>query len=336
MKKSLVSLLLALAFVAPAFAGSGKVDYKEVAKFTIGGEGGWDYLNFDPDGNRLFIAHGMNIFVVDASSGKKIGEMTSEGAHGVALVPEKNLGFFTNGRAGTVTVFDSKTLQPKESIKVGENPDAIIYDSHSKHVIVMNGRSKNMMAIDPSTLKVVADVPLGGKLEYAAADEGHVYINVEDTGEIAAVDSKTWKLSQRWKLNGCEEPSGLAIDLKQDRLFTVCGNKKMLVINAKDGSELASLPTGDGTDGAGYDPGLNLAFASNGEGTLTVVSETKDGKYEVAQNVTTARGARTMTVDPKTHKVYVDTAELGAPAEGQRRPSIKPGTFMVLVYAPSK
>jgi DNA-binding beta-propeller fold protein YncE len=157
---------------------------------------------------------------------------------------------------------------------------------------------------------------------------------VEDKGEIASVDSKTWKEVQRWKLNGCEEPSGLAIDEKLGHLFSVCGNKQMIVLDTKTGNQLASVPTGDGTDAAAFDPELKLAFASNGEGTLTEVRETKDGKYEVAENVPTARGARTMALDPKSHNVYLATAEMGPPAQGQRWPSVKPGTFMVLVYSP--
>ncbi len=177
---------------------------------------------------------------------------------------------------------------------------------------------------------------MGGKLEFAVADAGHIYVNVEDTGEIASVDTKTWKADKRWKLTGCEEPSGLALDAKNGHLFAVCGNKQMVVVDTKTGSVIATLPTGDGTDAAGFDPTLKYAFASNGEGTLTVVRETKDGKYEVAGNVQTARGARTMALDPKSHKIYLATAEFGPPAEGQRRPSVKPGTFMILVYSPAK
>jgi DNA-binding beta-propeller fold protein YncE len=173
-------------------------------------------------------------------------------------------------------------------------------------------------------------------LEFAAADAGHIYVNVEDLGEIAVVDTKTWKAAQRWKLEGCEEPSGLALDHKTGYLFSVCGNKQMVVIDTKTGKQIASVPTGGGTDAAGFDPGLKLAFASNGEGTLTVVRQTKDGKYEVAENISTQRGARTMTLDPKTHKIYLATAELGPPAEGQRRPSVKPDTFTVLVYSPQQ
>ncbi len=329
-----VMLLFVLFCTSSLLAQANKPLYEQTAKWTIGGEGGWDYLTLTPDGSRLFVAHTNKIEVVDTSSGKVVGEIPAEGAHGVAIVPEKNLGFSSNGRAGTITVFHLDTLKPETEIKVGENPDAIIYDTHSKHVIVMNGRSKDLMAIDPSTLKVVATVPLGGKLEFAEADAGHVYVNVEDLGEIAAVNSKTWKEDQKWKLNGCEEPSGLALDEKRNVLFSVCGNKVMVVVSTKDGKQLASLPTGSGTDGAKFDPELKRAFASNGEGTMTVVQEEGSGKYEVLGNVSTARGARTMAVDPKTHKIYLATAELEPPAEGQRRPTIKAGTFSVLVYSP--
>lgn len=324
MKRAIAIFALSLSSLAAA------VSYHQVAKYTLGGEGGWDYLTFDPDGKRVFIAHNKEILVVDANSGKKLGSVPADGAHGVALAAGK--GFSTNGRAGTVTVFDAQTLKPIQDIKVGENPDAIIYDPDSKDVIVMNGRSKDVMVIDPATLKVTQTIPVGGKLEFAAAEPGHVYVNVEDTAEIADIDSKSWKLAHKWKLSGCEEPSGLAIDAKKGRLFTVCGNKVMLVVNAKDGSVLATVPTGGGTDGAGFDAGNGSAFASNGEGTLTVVREGKDGKYAVAENVTTERGARTMTVDPKTHRVFTATAELGPPAEGQRRPTIKPDTFSLFVY----
>ncbi len=332
MKKLILALML---IAVSALSQNSNTHYQQTAKWTLGGEGGWDYILFDPVGNRLFIAHNSEVIVVDASNGKKLGSIPTDGAHGTALVQDKGLGFCTNGRAGTVTVFDLKTLAKKTDIKVGENPDAIIYDPHSKHVIVMNGRSHNLMAIDPSTLKVVGDVPLGGKLEFAASDSSHVYVNVEDKGEIAAVDSKTWKQANTWKLNDCEEPSGLAIDEKAGHLFTVCGNKKMVILDAKTGKEVANVSTGGGTDAAAFDPGLKYTYASNGEGTLTVVGET-NGKYGVIENVPTARGARTMALDPKTHTVYLATAEFGPPAEGQRRPSIKPGTFMVLVYSYNK
>jgi DNA-binding beta-propeller fold protein YncE len=328
--------VLVLVLAAVAAAQNAPTLYKQTAKFEIGGEGGWDYITFDSSSNRLFIGHSMEITVVDVATGKKVGSVPANGAHGVATVPDKNLGFSTNGRAGTVTVFDLKTLHPKQEIKAGENPDAIIYDDHSKKIVVMNGRSKDLMAIDPDSLKVVATIPLGGKLEFAAADSAHVYVNVEDTGEVASVNSKTWKADKRWKLEGCEEPSGLAIDQKSGHLFSVCGNKKMVVLDTKMGNIVATLDTGAGTDGAAFDAGLGYAFASNGaDGTLTVVGS-KDGKYEVAAHVPTQKGARTVAVDPKSHKVFLPTAEFGPPAEGQRRQSIKPNTFAVLVFEPAK
>jgi YVTN family beta-propeller protein len=330
-------LAVVLILTGTAVAQSAPPLYKQVARFDVGGEGGWDYITYDASSDRLFVGHSMEITVVDASTGKKTGSVPANGAHGAAIVFEKNLGFSTNGRAGTVTVFDLKTLQPKEQIKAGENPDAIIYDQYSKKVVVMNGRSKDLMVIDPDSLKVVATVPLGGKLEAATSDPTHVYVNVEDTSEIASVDSKSWKEDHRWKLTGCEEPSGMGINEAKHRLFSVCGNKKMVVVDTLSGQILATLDTGAGTDGGGFDPELGYAFASNGgDGTLTVVKGDKDGKYVVAENVPTQRAARTMAVDPKSHRVFLPTAELGPPAEGQRWPSVKPGTFAILVYAPSK
>lgn len=311
--------------------------YKQVAKFELGGEGGWDYITYDSATNRLYIGHSSLIEVVDAQTGQKVGTIPATGAHGVAVVADKGLGFSTNGRAGTVTVFDLKTLATKQDIKAGENPDAIMYDTYSKKVIVMNGRSKDVMVIDPDSLKVTATIPLGGKLEAAASDPGHIYVNVEDTGEIGVIDSKTWQVTGKWKIEGCEEPSGLGIDEKAHRLFPVCGNKQMAVVNSQTGKVEQLLPTGAGTDGGGFDTGLKCAFASNGgDGTLTVVREGKDKKWEVLEQAPTQRGARTMAVDSKSHRVFLPTAEFGPPAEGQRRPSIKPGSFMVLVYAPSK
>jgi DNA-binding beta-propeller fold protein YncE len=326
-----------LLLVGAALGQAAPHRYQQVDKFQVGGEGGWDYITYDPGSHRLFVAHSMEITVVDAASGKKTGSIPANGAHGIAVVEDKKLGFSTNGRGGTVTVFDLDTLQPKQEIKAGENPDAIIYDHYSKKVLVMNGRSKDLMAIDPDSLKIVATVPLGGKLEFAAADSTHVYVNVEDTGEIAAVDSRSWKPDQRWKLTGCEEPSGLALDEKSNHLFTVCGNKKMMVVDTKTGQIVSSLDTGERTDGAAFDPELGYAFASNGsDGNLTVVKAGKDGKYSVVENVPTQRGARTIGIDPKSHRVFLPTAEFGPPEQGQKRPSVKPGSFVILVYAPTK
>jgi YVTN family beta-propeller protein len=327
-----IALMLSLLVVAGA---AEPPKFKQVAAYVLGGDGGWDYAVYDASANRLFIAHSTAIYVMDAASGKKLGEVPADGAHGIALLPDLNRGFSTNGKAGTVTVFDMKTLKPLQEIKVGDGPDAVIYDPHSKRVIVMHGRSKDVMVIDPHTMKVTDTIPLGGKLEFAAAAKDHVYVNVEDTGEIADIDSRTWKLAQRWKLADCEEPTGLALDANSHHLFAAC-DKKLDVVDARTGKVVASVPTGAGTDAAEYDPGLKLVFASNGEGTLTVVRETKEGKYEQAATVPTQRGARTMALDPKTHTLFLPTAEFGPPAAGQQRPSIKPGTFVVLAYRPVK
>ena len=218
--------VVALFLSGAALAQSAPSLYKQVAKFEVGGEGGWDYITYDASSNRLFVAHSMEITVLDAASGKKIGSVPANGAHGIALVNEKNLGFSTNGRAGTVTVFDLKTLQPKQEIKAGENPDAIMYDHYSRKVIVMNGRSKDVMVIDPDALKAVATVPLGGKLEAGSSDAAHVYVNIEDTGEIASINSSTWKEDHRWKLPGCEEPSGMAIDEKNIIYLLFAGTRR--------------------------------------------------------------------------------------------------------------
>lgn len=325
------STIAALLMSALAF---GQNIYKQVGSYTLPGEGGWDYLTYDTIANRIFIAHSSSILVVDPE-GKQLGEIPATGAHGIALVQDKTLGFSSNGRAGTVTVFDLKTLKPIQDIKAGENPDAIIYDPHSKHVIVMNGRSKDLMAIDPESKKVDATVPLGGKLEFAAAAPGKVYVNVEDTSEIAVVDTKTWKNIDRWKLADCEEPSGLAINEKNDTLFTVCGNAKMLVIDAKSGKVRATVKTGEGTDAAAYDPATGYAFASNGEGTLTIVKKSGD-TYTVAENLPTQKTARTMALDPNSHKIFTVAAEFGPAPAGQRRGTMKPGTFKLLVFAPAK
>lgn len=333
--KFLRLLIPALLLAVISAAAKNPPQYQQVNKFVVGGSSGWDYLLYDSSADRLFITRGTRVLVIDAKTGKQTGELPASGAHGVALVHDKNRGFISNGRAGTVTVFDLTTLKPRGDIKVGENPDAIIYDPNSKHVIVMNGRSHNLMAIDPDSLKVVADVPLGGKLEFAATDPGHIYVNVEDTGEIAVVDSKAWKATERWKLADCEEPSGLAIDSSTHRLFDVCGNKKMMVVDTANGKVVSTIPTGAGTDAAGFDPELKLAFASNGEGTLSVVQAEK-GDYKLLQNATTMRSARTMTLDPKTHRVFLVGAEMVPPASGQGRPTEKPDTFTVLVYAPAK
>ncbi len=305
--------------------------YKQVGSYNLPGESGWDYLTFDSVGQRLFVTHGTSILVVDPQ-GKTLGEFPANGAHGVALVQDQNLGFSTNGKAATVTVFDLKTLKPIQDIKVSEGPDAIIYDGNSKHVLVMHGRSRSLEAINPSTKQLDATVPDLGKLEFAAAEPGKVYVNVEDKGEIAVIDSSTWKLVTRWKLDGCEEPGGLDIDVKNHVLFSACGNSEMMVVDTTSGKVLATVKTGDGTDAAAFDPGTGYAFASNGADANITVIKKNGSTWTVAENISTMKSARTMALDPKTHNLYTVGADFEPPPPGERRGKMKPGSFRLLVY----
>jgi len=329
MKK--IVLLASVALVASAFAQN----YKLTNRFVLGGEGGWDYLTYDTKGHRLFITRGDHVMVVDPKDGKQIGDIPAHHCHGVALDYDNNRGFISNGGAGTITVFDLNSLKPIQDVQVGENPDAIIYDTHAKKIVVMNGRSKNVMVVDPQTLKVEATIDVAAKPEFAAADSGHVYVNLEDTSQMAQINSKNWKLENKWPLTPCESPSGLAIDETSERLFPVCDGQVMDVVNAKDGKIVTTVKIGEGPDAAAFDATRKLAFSSNGRsGTLTVVKEESPNQFEVAQTVETQRGARTMALDPETGIVYLVTADFEPSTEPGKRPAIKPGTFRLLVVTP--
>jgi DNA-binding beta-propeller fold protein YncE len=315
-------------------------NYHVVGKIQIGGEGGWDYLTVDSAARRLYISHATHVVVVDLEAEKVVGDIPdTPGVHGIAIAPKLNRGFISNGRSNNVTVFDLKTLKSLGQVATGQNPDAIYYDSASNKVFAFNGRSKDATAIDAEKQDVAATIPLGGKPEFAVGDgKGKVYVNIEDTNEIAEIDTAKLAVSKRYPLTGCDGPSGLAIDRKNRRLFSVCGNKVMAVSDPDSGKVVATVPIGAGTDGAGFDPSRGFAFSSNGgDGTLTVVGGVPD-KYEAVQNAETQRGARTMAVDPKMHKIYLPTAEFGpppAPTEKQPRPRpvAKPDTFMILVVS---
>lgn len=330
-----IPLIFILVFSMYAFSPA---QYQLKQKFTIGGDGGWDYLTYDSTGNRLFISRATRVQVVDPEKGTVIAEIpNTTGVHGIALAQELGKGFTSNGRENTVTVFDLKSLKETNKIKIdGENPDAILYDPASKRVLTFNGRSKNATVIDATNDKVVATIPLDGKPEFAAADgKGSVFVNIEDKSELTKIDPVKGTVVQTWPLAPCEEPSGLAMDQKHRRLFSGCGNKMMAVTNADTGKVVTTVPIGQGVDANGFDPGTDLAFSSNGDGTLTVVHEDSPDKFTVAQNAETQRGARTMALNPGNHQVYLVTAEFDEipPAEGQTRPrrSMKPGTFTLLV-----
>lgn len=339
--KSKFNLLLILVLVAVSFAMAADAPkYQLVNRFAVAGEGGWDYLAYDVTANRLFITRGTHVMVLDAATFKSLGDIPdTPGVHGVALAPDLGLGATSNGRAGTVTIFDLKTLQKKSEVKAGGNPDALLYDPASHLLFAFNGRSNDATAIDPVKGVAVATIPLSGKPEFAATDErGHIFVNIEDKNELAAIDVKKLAVTATWPLTGCEEPSGLAIDATNNRLFSVCGNQIMTVVDSTTGKLVAAAPIGKHPDAAGFDPAAHLVFSSNGEGTLTVAHQDSPDKYTVLQTVPTAAGARTMTLDPNSHTVYLVTAKFGpapAPTEAQPhpRPAMLPGSFEVLVVS---
>jgi DNA-binding beta-propeller fold protein YncE len=337
-KLSLSVFLAALILAGFAVAASGP-GYHVVKTYKLGGEGGWDYLLADPDMHRLYISRGTHVMVIDADTGKSVGDIAdTPGVHGVALAPELGRGFTSNGREGTVSIFDIKTLATSNKVKVGgENPDAIIYDPATKRVFTFNGRSHDSTAIDAATGKVVGMIKLDGKPEFAASDgKGEVFVNIEDKSELTAIDADKLEVKNTWPLAPCTEPSGLSIDREHRRLFAGCDNKMMAVVDADSGRVLATPTIGEGVDATRYDPGTGLAFASCGEGVLTVIKEESPAKFAVVENVPTQKGARTMALNTKTHTVYTVTAKFGpppTPTADNPHPwrSIVPDTFAVLV-----
>jgi len=330
---------LALAAEPPK---AGAPEYAVTAHFTVGGEGGWDYLVADGAAKRLYVPRGTRVMVLDLATGKPVGEIPgTAGVHGVALAPELKRGFTSNGRSSTVTVFDLATLKTLAEWKTtGENPDAILYEPVTKRVFTFNGRGANATAIDAATGEVVGTIALGGKPEFAASDpSGRVWVNIEDKSEVAVLDARKVVVEKRWPLAGCKDPTGLALDAKNGRLFVGCGNNVAAVVSTADGKLLATVPTGAGTDGVAFDPGTGLAFVSNGEGTLTVIRETSPGTFAAVQSVSTQRGARTVALDEKTHRLYLPTAKFGPPPSPtpdrpNPRPSVIPGSFEILVVGP--
>jgi len=326
--------------VSAASRTPGPSGYHLLKKIPLGGEGFWDYITIDPATRRLYISRGTKVVVLEVDSGKVAGEIpNTEGVHGIALAPEFNRGFTSNGRAGTVTMFDLKTLQVIGSAQAGTNPDAIVYDPSSKRVFAMNGRSKNATAIDAATGKVVGTIPVDGKPEFAVADgAGHLYLNIEDKSEEQQIDSQSLKVTATWPLAPCKEPSGLAMDIAHRRLFAGCDNKMMAVIDADSGKVVATPEIGEGVDADAFDPELQYAYASNGEsGTLTVVHEDTPDKSSVVDNVPTQAHARTMALDPKTHQVFLVTADFGpapaaTPDNAHPRPTMVKDSFVVLIF----
>ena len=334
--------LVSAALVAlAAGVASAQTSYHVAKKINVGGEGGWDYLVADTTAHRLFLSRGTHVMVLDTDRDSVIGDIPNTlGVHGIALAPALGKGFTSNGRDSSVTVFDYKTLATIGNIKIpGANPDAILYEATTRRVFTFNGRSQDATAIDAVTGAVVGTIPLGGKPEAANYDgKGNVFVNIEDKdGKVVAFDARTLAVRNTWPIAGCEEPTGQGIDRAHTLLFLACGNNAMAVVNYGNGAVVTTIPIGPGTDGAAFDAARGLAFSTNGgDGTVTVIHMDAPNTYTVLGNVPSQRGARTIALDERTHKLYTVSAEFGPapPATTEqprpRRPMI-PGTFTVFV-----
>lgn len=335
MKKNNAFLLwLAFTILSLNVSAQQKAEYKIVNRIHLDGDGGWDYLTMDEGAGLLYVSHGTMVQVVDTKSGKQIATIAdTKGVHGITIAGEFSKGYISCGRDSSIVIFDTKTFKTLNRVKVdGSNPDAILFDPFSKNVFVFNGRSKNVTLIEAKSDRIIGNIPLEGKPEFAATNQnGKVYVNIEDKGKLCMINSQTLKVESSWPVAPVDEPSGLAIDNASHRLFTV-SDGHIGILDAVTGKVIASLPIGDRVDGVAFDSGLKRAYSANGDGTMTVVGEV-DGKYKVLENVPTQKGARTIAVDSKTHHIYLPTAEFGE-AESGKRPSAKPGSFTVLEIAP--
>ena len=309
-----------------------QASYKIVDHWKIGGTGGWDYVLADGPAHRLYMAHNSRVEVVDTTDGKLVGAVTGlKSTHGVALDPDGKRGYISDGAGNAVVIFDRSSLAVLATIPAGTNPDGIIYEPATKTVWAFNGRSNNVSVIDPEEKAVVATIALPGKPEFPQVDgKGTVFVNIEDKNEIVKLNAAAKKAEATWALPGCDAPSGMAMDHEHSRLFSVCDGNKMPVTDAKTGNQIALATIGAGPDAAGYDAEDQFAFSSNGEsGTLSVIDAAHG--YKTVQTLPTKTGARTMTYDATTNRIYLVTADFGAPVAGARRPPVLPDTFMVLV-----
>jgi DNA-binding beta-propeller fold protein YncE len=336
---SKIILCLSLALTCNiSTSAAASLGYHVVTTYKLGGDGGWDYLTVDAVARRVYISRATHVIVMDADSGKVVGDIAdTPGVHGIALAPELGRGFVSNGREGTVSIFDLKTLATSSKVKVGDNPDAILYDPATKRVFTFNGRSQDSTAIDAANGKVLGSIKLDGKPEFAASDaKGEIFVNIEDKSELVAIDPNKLEIKAKWPLAPCTEPSGLSIDRKHRRLFVGCDNKMMAIVDADSGKIIATPAIGEGVDATTFDPETGLAFASCGQDSvLTVVKEDSPGKF-TAENVSTQPGARTLALDAKTHNIFVVTAKFGPPPaptadNPNPRRSILPDSFVVLV-----
>lgn len=329
-KSAIFTAIIILSIAAPAFS---QQDYKILKTFRIKSAGGWDYLAVNNE--KLYVSHGTQVNILNKNTGDSIGVIeNTTGVHGIAFVNTLNKGYTSNGKLNNVTVFDLTTGKVIGQIPTGQNPDAIFYDNYSKKVITCNGRSNDLSVIDPATDKVVKTILVGGKPETAVSDEhGKVFVNIEDKSEIAEINTETFKEEKRWSLAPAEGPTGLAIDVKTNRLFAGC-DKLLVVSDAANGKVVAKVDIGDGCDGVAFNAANKTIYTSNGEGTMSVIRENSANDYSLVKNVKTKPRARTIAFDEATGKIYLPTAEfkpLAANAAKNERPEMIPGTFQVLV-----
>lgn len=341
MNKHSIGVLALLLTSAGLVQAQKPAPYHLLNTITIGGEGGWDYLTVDPAGERLYVSHGKQVEVIDLKTHKVIGTIPdTPGVHGIEVVPSAGRGYITCGRSNTCVVFDLKTLKPIGApVPTGPKPDALFYDAFSKRVFLFSNDGGKSTVLDGATSAVVGTAELGGDVEAPATDgKGTIFVNLEDKSEVIAFDAKTLAVKARYSLAPGEEPTGLGYDPQANRLFSACANEKLVITDSKTGKQVAVLPIGKGADGAVFDPTSNNVITSNGAaGTFTVIHQDAPTTYTVVGNVTTARGARTITMDPKTHHLFTCTADFGptpAPTteNPKPRPSIIPGSFRVLEY----
>jgi DNA-binding beta-propeller fold protein YncE len=336
-----VGLTIALGACAGALAAPAPPpNYQFITQINLPGDSGWDYLSIDPAARRLYVTHGDKIDVLDIDRNQLVGSISdTPRVHGFAIAHELNRGFASDGQSSEVSVVDLKTLATVKRITTGTGPDAIVYNPHRNEVYTFNGGGNSSTVIDALSNKVVSTIVLPGKPEFAAVDPAadRIYANIEDKNLVIAIDGQSHRIAALWQISPGENPSGLAIDTAHHRLFVGCRNQKMLMVDSQSGAVLAMVPIGRFVDANVFDPQTQLAFSSNGEGTLTIAHEDGAAQLRVLQTVNTQIGARTMALDPKTHNVYLVTAEPSpaqAAAGPARRPAMVPGSFRVLVYGP--
>lgn len=328
--------ILAIVFLTVCFTTTRAVStgtYKIVNKISIQGNDKWDYIFSDDSSSRLYVSHGTQVQVVDEVTGKVIGKISDlKGVHGIAVAPKLNKGFISTKTDNCVTIFDTNTFEVIKRVEMtGTSPDAILFDAFSQKVFVCNGHSNNVTVLDAETNAIVATIALTGNPEYSVTNrKGLIYVNLESASSIAAINATTYQVENVWPLAPGAEPTGLALDNKTHRLFSVCANKLMIVVDAESGKVLANLPIGEKVDGAGFDPDSKCAFSSNGDETMTVVKEDENDQYSVVANVPTQKGARTISVNKKTHHIYLPAADFEAPVAGQKSGKMIPGSMVIL------